>query len=90
MNKIIIFGSDNYTSIENKYLSAFIKLKTKPKIFDTDSYFPKILKIRIINNIFLYPRILLNSLLLFIICLRHEGKFILIFLIILNIIQHQI
>lgn len=79
MREILIFGSKANTSIENKYLFAFKKLKKKIKIYDTDSYIPKIFKIKFINKIFLYPRILVNSFLLFTICISLKNRIILIF-----------
>ena len=79
MRNIIIFGSIAQTSLENKYLSAFKKLKEFSKIYDTDLYFPKFFKKKFLNNLFLYPRIFFNSLLLLIICLRSKNKIIIIF-----------
>ncbi len=79
MRNIIIFGSSSKTSIEKKYFFEFKKINKLTKIYDTDLYFPKIFKLNFINKIFLFPRILFNSILMLIICYNSKNSLILVF-----------
>ena len=79
MRNIIIFGSSAKTSIEKKFFFEFKKINKLTKIYDTDFYFPKILKFKVINKFFVFPRILFNSFLMLIICLRYKNSLIIVF-----------
>ncbi len=79
MRNIIIFGSSSKTSIEKKFFFEFKKINKLTKIYDTDLYFPKIFKLNFINKIFLFPRILFNSILMLIICFNSKNSLILVF-----------
>ena len=74
MRNIIIFGSSSKTSIEKKFFFEFKKINKLTKIYDTDLYFPKIFKLNFINKIFLFPRILFNSILMLIICFNYKNS----------------
>ena len=79
MRNIIIFGSSAKTSIEKKFFFEFKKINKLTKIYDTDFYFPKIFKLKFINNFFVFPRILFNSFLMLIICLNYKNSLIIVF-----------
>ena len=79
MKNIIIFGSIAKTAIEKKFFFEFKKVKRLIKIYDTDFYFPKIFKLKLINKFFVFPRILFNSLLMLIICFNCKNSLIFVF-----------
>lgn len=79
MRKIIIFGSSSKTSIEKKFFFEFKKINKSTKIYDTDLHFPKIFKFKFINKIFLFPRILFNSIFMLIICFNTKNCLVLVF-----------
>lgn len=79
MKNIIIFGSIAKTAIEKKFFFEFKKVNRLIKIYDTDFYFPKIFKLKLINKFFVFPRILFNSLLMLIICFNCKNSLIFVF-----------